>query len=209
MLSRRPGRRWRRRRNARRNVHNRRRGRRLRRERRLRTLGERDLVAFGVHALHVGHVIAALYRRLCALSVTSADGCTAKQPSACANRSPGRRTPRCGAYRCTDSRSYSCPDRRAAHHALGRRPLGRYPSLLRRPLAADRIIGLKLLEILPTARKDHHARSSRHGRARGERQDSDDHRNTDGAPHPLSSYCFGGVDGTTLSQPPGHSLTYG
>ena len=126
--------------------------------------------------MHVGHVIAALYRRLCALSVTSADGCTAKQPSACANRSPGRRTPRCGAYRCTDSRSYSCPDRRPAHHALGRRPLGRYPSLLRRPMAADRIIGLKLLEILPTAGKDHHARSRGCRGASREEHDRDERK---------------------------------
>ena len=89
-LPRNPGRRgwWsscRRRRDGRRRARSRwrRSGRRC--VRRLRPSGHRDLVALGVHALHVGDVVAALHRRVRALGGTRAHSRPAEQPGSRAN----------------------------------------------------------------------------------------------------------------------------
>jgi len=142
-----------------------RRGHRLPGVRRLRPSRERDLVALGVHALHVGHVVAVLHRLVCARGIARAHGRPSEETPARADRRPDARVPGGGANRGADCGAYGGPDGRSADCALRGRPLRRRPGLLRCPLTADRVIGLKQLKVLPVPRKHHHARPSGHRRA--------------------------------------------
>src|SRR3989454_12711734 len=65
-----------------------RRGHRLPGVRRLRPSRERDLVALGVHALHVGHVVAVLHRLVCARGIARAHGRPSEETPARADRRP-------------------------------------------------------------------------------------------------------------------------
>src|SRR2546425_225957 len=76
--------------------------------------------------------------------------------------------------RSADGRADGGPDHSAAHRALRRGPLPRRSSPLRGPLAADYVIGLKLLEALPAPRKNHHARTRGHRGAGRQKHSSDD-----------------------------------
>src|SRR5262249_16012436 len=121
-----------------------------------------NLIALGVHALHVPDVVAALHREAGAIRIARPNS---RPPEETSSRADGRAESRTTG-RGSDGRpkpGTDHPTHPCARPGIARTSLvGRGPSLLQRPLPAHPVIGLELLEILATARQHHHARPRRH-----------------------------------------------
>src|SRR5262245_6214649 len=113
-------------------------------------------MALGVHALHISDVVALLHRRLRGVGTTRANGGATKEATAGADGRAGGWAACRGADRGTGYRPNNGSDGGAADGALADRALGGRSRLLRRPLAAKRVVGLELFEALAVPRQHHH-----------------------------------------------------
>ncbi len=139
----------------------------------------RDLVALGVHALRVRHVVTTLDRAAVRVGTARSDRGTAEESHAGTRGGADGRIARGGPERRARRRAHQRADRGAPHRALGGGLVGRGTGLLRRPLAAYRVVDLEGLEALAGARHDHHARPGRDAGAPAHHQ-RDDHGPDDG-----------------------------
>src|SRR5215813_6907708 len=146
---------------------------------------DRNLIALGVHALHVRDVVAALHRESGAIGVADTNG---RSPEKTGSRADGRAESRTTS-RGPDGRPERGADHRADRRASRRvdrtRFIGRSPRLRQGPLPACPVITLELLEAPAAARQHHDARARRYRRAPREKEkhtdQEDDSRRRHGA----------------------------
>jgi hypothetical protein len=155
----------------------------------LNTSTHRDLVAFGVHALHVRDVVAALHRPLRALGLVGACSRPGEEADSRAGGRAGGWISGGSAQGSAPGGSEQRPDSRAAHRSVGRCLPRRCPGLLESPLTTDRIVDSELLEILPITGKHHHAWTSRQRRASRQKQPGGDWKEPS-CPHFRSPQVF-------------------
>ena len=145
-------------------------GRLAPRPRPARTGGHRDLVALGVHALHICHVVAMLHGPRCVRCAIGARGRAAEQPDSRTDGSAGGRIASCCTNCSASSGTEDRSDGGSAERSVGRCLIRRCAGLLRRPLTAHRIVVSELLEVLPFAGQHHHIRTRGQSRASCQKQ---------------------------------------
>src|SRR5215813_3635257 len=132
--------------------------------------GNRNLIALGVHALHVRDVVAALHREGGAIGVADTNG---RSPEKTGRRADGRAT-----GRGSDGRPERGADHRADRRARRRvdrtRFIGRGSGLRQCPLPAYPVVTLELLKAPAAARQHHDARARRYRRASREKDQHTD-----------------------------------
>jgi hypothetical protein len=137
-------------------------------------------------------------------------GGTAKKSRTSPDGSPGTRVAGGGADCRTEASPDGRPDDGPDGCILVRRRARRPADLLRRPLSADRVIRLELLEGFSGGRQDHHARTGRIRRASAQDERHQTGEETSFMEHLATSYRPGKAgEGATFSQALGHCLTYG
>ncbi len=143
--------------------------------------GNRDFVAFRVHALDISEVVAPL-------RAVGRAFCRARtRQRACGQSDSGADRSAAAAIGCGSRRSADQgADRSAFRSAVARGLIRRGPAdLVNRKLPAFKIVGAKLVEALAAAGQCHHARSRGHCRAGGQRQQRTHRRQQKRALHDL------------------------
>jgi hypothetical protein len=131
------------------------------------------LIAPGIHALHVSHIVPPLRLLSRVLGGAGPGRGSYQEATTRAGRRAERRVARCGTERRAGSGAHGGTDRRARDSTPCRGFPRRHPDGLKSPLPAHHVVIVELFQGLPGARQHHHARARRHRRARAEQRHQD------------------------------------
>jgi hypothetical protein len=119
----------------------------------------RDLIALGVHALLVGHVVPPLQLAGGSLASAGTDRGSSEEPPTGAHGGTHPGTAGGGADRRSGGRAQDSADGGSLNGACGGSVAGRGSDLLARPLPAHGVVDLEDLERLAGTRQHHDART--------------------------------------------------